>query len=84
MRLNSEAAAGTARSAGDSDQRTLAAHYPGRGIRPQDGTSKTAVRTAWRNEISSRVDQILSGDVELVDANETYRLLSAELAETDG
>ncbi|WP_137121425.1 addiction module protein [Segeticoccus rhizosphaerae] len=36
---------------------------------------------AWREELRSRVEQISRGDVELVDADETYRLLSAELAD---
>lgn len=34
----------------------------------------------WREEIGSRVDDVLAGRVELVDADETYRMLSAELA----
>jgi hypothetical protein len=38
------------------------------------------VSPAWLAEIGSRVDDILAGRVELVDADETYRLLSAELA----
>lgn len=38
------------------------------------------VDAAWREEIGSRVDDILAGKIELVDADETYRLLSAELA----
>lgn len=38
------------------------------------------VDAAWRAEIESRVDGIVRGDVELVDADETYRMLSAELA----
>lgn len=47
----------------------------------QDAHSDPAeVETAWRDEIRSRVDDILAGKIELVDADETYRLLSAELA----
>lgn len=38
------------------------------------------VDAAWRAEISSRVDEIVRGDVDLVDAEESYRVLSAELA----
>lgn len=38
------------------------------------------VDTAWRGEVGSRIDDILAGKVELVDADETYRMLSAELA----
>lgn len=44
------------------------------------GSDSTEVDAAWREEISSRVDDILAGKVELVDADETYRMLSAELA----
>jgi len=47
----------------------------------QDASSEPAeIEAAWRDEIGSRVDDILAGRVELVDADETYRLLSAELA----
>lgn len=38
------------------------------------------VDAAWGAEIGSRVDEIVRGDVDLVDADETYRVLSAELA----
>jgi hypothetical protein len=37
---------------------------------------------AWRDEVAARVDQVLKGEVELVDAEETYRLVSAELADS--
>ena len=47
----------------------------------QDAESDSVeVDAAWRDEIGSRVDDILAGKVELVDADETYRMLSAELA----
>lgn len=47
----------------------------------QDVESDSAqVEVAWREAIGSRVDEIVSGGVELVDADETYRMLSAELA----
>lgn len=47
----------------------------------QDARSDPAeIEASWRGEIGSRVDDILAGRVELVDADETYRLLSAELA----
>lgn len=39
-----------------------------------------AIDAAWRSEISSRVDAILRGEVDLVDADETYSELAAELA----
>lgn len=37
------------------------------------------VEASWSEEIASRIDDILAGKVDLVDANETYRILSAEL-----
>lgn len=41
---------------------------------------QTEVDGAWAAEIGSRVGDIMQGKVELVDADETYRILSAELA----
>ncbi len=38
------------------------------------------VDAAWLVEIGSRLDDVLEGRVALVDADETYRLISAELA----
>lgn len=38
------------------------------------------VDAAWLVEIGSRLDEVREGRVELVDADETYRLISAELA----
>lgn len=35
---------------------------------------------AWKTEIESRVDEVLGGKVELVDAEETDRQIAAELA----
>lgn len=43
-------------------------------------TDQDAIDRAWQGEIDSRLDEILAGSVELVDADETYRLLSAEIA----
>lgn len=37
------------------------------------------VEASWSEEIASRIDDILAGKADLVDANETYRILSAEL-----
>lgn len=45
-----------------------------------DSDSTEVVGTDWRQEIGSRVDAILAGEIELVDVDETYRLLSAEFA----
>jgi len=38
-----------------------------------------AVEGAWRDEIGNRVDEILNGKVELVDADEHYARLRASL-----
>ena len=47
----------------------------------QDADADPAdIESAWRDEIGSRVGDIFAGKVQLVDADETYRLLSAELA----
>ena len=47
----------------------------------QDSDAGSAeIDAAWREEIGSRVDDTLAGKVELVDADETYRLLSDELS----
>ena len=47
----------------------------------QDAESDPAeIDAAWRSEVSSRVDEVLEGSTELVSADETYRMLSAELA----
>lgn len=47
----------------------------------QDADADPAdIDSAWRDEIGSRVGDILAGKVQMVDADETYRLLSAELA----
>jgi hypothetical protein len=42
------------------------------------------VDAAWRDEVGARVCDILVGAVELVDADETYRMLSAELGPSIG
>ncbi|MDR1188985.1 MAG: addiction module protein, partial [Bifidobacteriaceae bacterium] len=67
----------------DLDQRALVADRLEQSLHADDGARQSAVRAAWRDEISSRVDQVLSGEVALVDADETYRLLSVELADMD-
>lgn len=46
--------------------------------------SEQEIDSAWKDEITSRVDDVLQGRVELVDAHETYRQLSAELATKRG
>ncbi|MDR1213943.1 MAG: addiction module protein [Propionibacteriaceae bacterium] len=83
MSVDVEAAVATILSVDDLDERALVIHRLERSLHSEGGTRQTAARAVWREEIDSRVDQILSGQVELVDADETYHLLSAELADMD-
>lgn len=39
------------------------------------------IDAAWSAELGTRLDQVARDDVELVDADVTYRMLSAELAD---
>lgn len=43
-------------------------------------TDPTEIEAEWRDVIACRVDDVVNGRVDLVDADETYRILSAELA----
>ncbi len=61
------------------DERLEAARLLRLSVDQDAANDRAHIDAAWRDEISSRVDEILSGQVELVDADETYRLLSAEL-----
>ncbi|MDR2254225.1 MAG: addiction module protein [Bifidobacteriaceae bacterium] len=83
MSLDVEAAVAAILSVDDLDERALVVHRLERSLHPDELDDQSAVRSAWRDEIGARVDQILNGEVELVDADETYRLLSAELADID-
>jgi len=62
------------------DERLEAARMLRLSVDQDAGSDSVEVDAAWRDEIGSRVDDILAGKVELLDANETYRMLSAELA----
>ena len=47
----------------------------------QDSSHEPAeIEAAWRDEVGDLIEAVLAGEVELVDADETYRLISAELA----
>jgi hypothetical protein len=78
--LDVEAAVATILSLDDLDERALVVRRLEESLHPDDLDAQSAVRAAWRDEIASRVDQVLNGDMELVDVEETYRLVSAELA----
>lgn len=45
-----------------------------------DDAEQAEVDAAWGEEIGRRVDEIASGKVELVDGEETLRMIRAELA----
>ena len=62
------------------DERLEAARMLRLSVDQDTGSDSVEVDAAWRDEIGSRVDDILAGKVELVDADETYQMLSAELA----
>lgn len=62
------------------DERLEAARMLRLSVDQDADTDPAEVEVAWRDEVGSRIDDILAGEVELVDADETYRLLSAELA----
>lgn len=49
----------------DLDERTVVAHRLLASLHPEDGASQSEIDDAWRDEIGSRVDDILSGRVEL-------------------
>lgn len=60
----------------DADERELAALAIGR----IDDDEQAEIDEAWGNEIDSRIEDILTGKVELVDGEETRRMVRAELA----
>lgn len=63
------------------EERLEAARMLRLSVDQDEAHSLAEIDDAWIDEIRSRVDEILAGDVELVDPDETHRLLTAELAE---
>ncbi len=59
-----------------ADEREIAALA----LQQISGTEQAEVDAAWDEEIDLRVDEILTGKVELVDGEETRRLARAMLA----
>lgn len=55
----------------ESDERMLVAHRLLASLHPEEGADQPGVDAAWREEIDSRVDDVLSGSVTLVDFEET-------------
>src|SRR5690625_2731066 len=62
------------------DERLEAARMLRLSVDQDADTDPAEVEVAWRDEVVSRINDILACNVELVDAEETYRLLSAELS----
>lgn len=62
------------------DERLEAARLLRLSVDQDPEVDQAEVDAAWRDEISRRIDDIVQGRVELVDVDETYRMLSAELA----
>ncbi|MFT4011093.1 MAG: addiction module protein [Nocardioidaceae bacterium] len=65
----------------DLDERTVVAHRLLASLHPDDDASHPEVDAAWRDEIGTRVDDILDGSVELVSAEESHARIEALLAE---
>lgn len=71
-------AAGKALDADERELASIALHYADEEHATADEQSQ--IDDAWDDEINSRIDDILSGRVELVDGEETMRMLRAELS----
>lgn len=61
------------------DERLEAARMLRLSVDHDASVDEDEVEASWSEEIASRIDDILAGKADLVDANETYRILSAEL-----
>lgn len=59
-----------------ADEREIAALA----LQQLSDTEQAAIDAAWDEEIDLRVDEILTGKVELVDGEETRRMARAKLA----
>lgn len=62
------------------EERLEAARLLRLSVDQDSSASRAEVDRAWSDEIAARVEAIAAGQVELVDADETYQMLSAELA----
>lgn len=60
----------------DADEREIAALAIG----ALDDDEQAEIDEAWDDEIDSRIEDILGGKVELVDGEDTRRMVRAELA----
>ncbi len=59
-----------------ADEREIAALA----LQPVDGAERAEIDAAWDTEVGRRLDEIADGSVELVDGEETLRVLRVELA----
>lgn len=64
----------------DADEREIAALV----LQHAEDDDQADVDAAWDEEIDRRVEEILTGKVELVDGDETRRIIRAELAARRG
>ena len=62
------------------EQRLEAARLLRLSVDHDEAADPVDIDAAWRAEIGTRVDEIARGEIDLVDADETYQMLSAELA----
>lgn len=51
-----------------------------RATRAADPSHRAEIDEAWDDDIDSRLEEILTGKVELVDGEETRRMIRADLA----
>lgn len=58
------------------DERELAAIA----LQQISDVEQAEVDAAWEEEVNRRIDDILTGKIELVDGEETHRMIRAELA----
>lgn len=66
----------------DLDERVVLANALVQSLHDEDrdDTEQAEIDAAWSEEISSRVDDVLEGKVQLVDADEHYAQLRAKVA----
>lgn len=65
----------------DGEERTIVAHRLLASVESEGDESQAEIDAAWRDEIGSRVDDILSGKVELVTFEESRAKARALLIE---
>lgn len=65
----------------DLDERAVLVRRLLASLHAEDETSQPEVDAAWRDEIGSRVDDILNGEVELVSTEESRARVRALLTE---